>query len=335
MSSQDPRFVDYSHNNFGSIPPTIFEDVTSSDFIFLSVANNSLSGPIPTSLCNTRSLQILDLSHNNLSGTIPPCVLKNHKHLKMLSLRGNNIHGVIPDRFSSKCTLRTLDLSKNKLGGKIPKSLANCKSLTVLNLGHNQFDDSFPCTLPWSLRVLVLRSNRFHGGLRCDERWPDLQILDMVSNNFSGTLNLSSWRGMMLQGDGHLRLNRSTSDCKDMVTLSVKGVEVNLVKIWPDFTSIDLSCNNFHGDIPDAIGNLTSLYVFNLSQNTLAGTIPKSLGALTELGSLDLSQNQLTGRIPEELARLTFLSILKYVVQSAGGNHPKWPSIPNIFGRLV
>ncbi|KAH6763521.1 hypothetical protein C2S52_020954 [Perilla frutescens var. hirtella] len=123
---------------------------------------------------------------------------------------------------------------------------------------------------------------------------------------------------MMLQSNAHLRPNRSVSNLlggdifyyKDEVTLTVKGIVVNLVKIWPDFTSIDLSCNNFHGGIPHEVGNLSSLYLLNLSHNALTASIPKSLGALTELGSLDLSFNQLRGRIPEELARLTFLSIL-------------------------
>ncbi|XP_047968388.1 receptor-like protein 35 isoform X3 [Salvia hispanica] len=94
------------------------------------------------------------------------------------------------------------------------------------------------------------------------------------------------------------------------VTLTVKGYEEKIVKIWPDFTCIDLSSNHFEGEIPDGIGNLTSLYLLNLSRNSLTDEIPRSLGALAELGSLDLSSNKLTGRIPDELAKLDFLSFL-------------------------
>ncbi|XP_047958887.1 receptor-like protein 33 [Salvia hispanica] len=118
--------------------------------------------------------------------------------------------------------------------------------------------------LPLSLRVLVLRSNRFQGDLRCSKSWPDLQILDISSNDFSGRLNLlnfSSLRGMMLQSPTHRRLNRSNSNFlgyysfyHNEVTLTVKGIEVKLVKIWPDFTSIDMSSNRFQGEIPGAIG---------------------------------------------------------------------------------
>ncbi|XP_042016951.1 receptor like protein 22-like [Salvia splendens] len=286
---------------------------------FLFLANNRLTGVIPTSICSISRLMVLDLSFNNLIGSIPPCLLQESYYLKVLNLRGNNFIGVIPDTFNWECGLKTFDVSDNNLGGKIPKSLANCVELAVMNVGNNNFDDSFPCmALPESLKVLVLRSNRFHGELRCGKSWPDLQILDISSNHLSGTLdslNFSSWRGMMLQSQAHLR--RSPSDIlnasylyRDEVTIIVKNVEVRLVKIWPDFTCIDLSSNHFEKEIPDAIGSLTSLYLLNLSHNSLTHAIPRSLGALTELGSLDLSSNKLTGRIPDELTKLDFLSFL-------------------------
>ncbi|KAG6402237.1 hypothetical protein SASPL_139113 [Salvia splendens] len=286
---------------------------------FLFLANNRLTGVIPTSICSIPVLMVLDLSFNNLNGSIPPCLLQESYYLQVLNIRGNNINGVIPDTFNWECGLKTFDVSDNNLGGKIPKSLANCVELAVMNVGNNNFDDSFPCmALPESLKVLVLRSNRFHGELRCGKSWPELQILDISSNHFSGTLdslNFSSWRGMMLQSQAHLR--RSASDIlsandlyRDEVTLTLKNVEVKLVKIWPDFTCIDLSSNHFEKEIPDAIGSLTSLYLLNLSHNSLTHAIPISLGALTELESLDLSSNKLTGRIPDELTKLDFLSFL-------------------------
>lgn len=99
-------------------------------------------------------------------------------------------------------------------------------------------------------------------------------------------------------------------DYRNEVTLTIKGLELKLVRIWPQFASIDFSCNNLHGEIPNAIGDLTSVYLLNLSHNSITGTIPKSLGKLRQLGSMDLSVNQQEGEIPKELAQLTFLSVL-------------------------
>ncbi|XP_047968371.1 receptor-like protein 33 isoform X1 [Salvia hispanica] len=298
----------------------------SSNFIDSTVllANNRLTGMIPSSFCNASFFRDLDFSFNNLSGSIPPCLIKKNLVSQVLNLRGNKISGVIPDQFSSGCDLETFDVSNNNLGGKVPMSLGNCTSLLVMNVADNNLEGSFPCMLSFSLRILVLRSNRFQGDLRCSKSWPDLQILDISSNSFSGHLNLlnfSSLRGMMLENSTHL--NRSNSHFlgddgfpgadiyyHNEVTLTVKGYEEKIVKIWPDFTCIDLSSNHFEGEIPDGIGNLTSLYLLNLSRNSLTDEIPRSLGALAELGSLDLSSNKLTGRIPDELAKLDFLSFL-------------------------
>lgn len=44
----------------------------------LALGGNSLEGPVPTELCKLQSLHILDLSQNNLSGSIPSCFGQMH-----------------------------------------------------------------------------------------------------------------------------------------------------------------------------------------------------------------------------------------------------------------
>ena len=85
---------------------------------------------------------------------------------------------------------------------------------------------------------------------------------------------------------------------------------MEFVKILTIFTSIDLSNNGFHGEIPDLVGTLKDLIVLNLSSNNFIGRIPSSLGNLIELESLDLSRNKLLGEIPRQLTSLTFLAYL-------------------------
>ncbi|XP_047983427.1 receptor-like protein 19 [Salvia hispanica] len=324
-------YVDYSSNHFQQPIPVNIGDFDSFT-IFFSLANNNLSGTIPQFLCNATRLQVLDLSDNNLSGNIPNCLLKSST-LGVLNLKRNKISGVIPDLFSSTCGLKTLDLSQNNLGGRIPLSIANCTSLEVLNVGNNKIDDTFPCKMKHSssLRVLVLRNNKFHGNISCSEvkgSWPNLQIIDIAFNNFSGEISprfITSWQGMMQKNGrgGFIHFQGSVSFYyQDAVTVTIKGLELELVKILTIFTSIDFSSNNFIGDIPHTVGDLSSLHLLNLSHNSFSGEIPSSIGNLKQLESLDLSANHLSGRIPQDLSSLNFLSFLNLSYNNLKGKIP-------------
>ncbi|KAH0637921.1 hypothetical protein KY289_037836 [Solanum tuberosum] len=331
-------YLDYSSNNFSnSIPLDIVNYLGFASFF--SVANNGITGRIPESICNVSYLQVLDFSNNALSGTIPPCLLEYSTNLGVLNLGNNKLNGIIPDSFPIGCALQTLDLSENKLQGRLPKSLVNCKLLEVLNVGNNRLVDHFPCILrnSNSLRVLVLRSNQFNGSVQCDatrNNWKNLQIIDIASNNFTGVLNaefFSNWKGMMVADDyvetgrNHIQykfLQLSNLYYQNTVTITIKGLELELVKILRVFTSIDFSSNRFQGVIPDTIGNLSSLYVLNLSHNALEGPIPKLIGKLQMLESLDLSTNHLSGEIPSELASLTFLAALNLSFNTLFGKIP-------------
>ncbi|KAL7163577.1 hypothetical protein ACSBR2_039648 [Camellia fascicularis] len=103
----------------------------------------------------------------------------------------------------------------------------------------------------------------------------------------------------------------------------LKGNEVVLPRILTIFTTIDLSHNKFRGEIPNAIGKLYGLRLFNLSHNNLIGNIPSSLGNLCLLESLDLSSNQLSGKIPSQLTSLTFLCMLNFSQNHLEGRIPR------------
>ncbi|KAM7528626.1 hypothetical protein LguiB_032036 [Lonicera macranthoides] len=336
---QTSIYVDYSSNFFNSsIPIDIGYNLT---FAYLfSIANNNLTGTIPISICNASYLEVLDMSNNSLSGSMPWCLIGwSDKTLGVLNLGKNQLSGNISGIFQETCGLKTLDLHENLLEGNVPESLANCTELEVLNLGHNRINDTFPCFLSNSsnLHVLVLRSNMFHGGIHCpgvNQSWPNLQIIDIASNYFTGHLvpkQFLNWKAMMhAAGDlktkaNHLRFkvpNYIELYYQDTVTITNKGQQMELVKILTIFTAIDFSNNYFEGDVPETIGELKSLYFLNLSHNSLTGSIPPLFGNLKELESLDLSVNKLIGKIPLELASLTFLSVLNLSYNKLTGKIP-------------
>ncbi|CAN1813398.1 Receptor-like protein 34 [Linum perenne] len=319
-----PSYVDISHNHYsGSFPTEFFNNQYFRAF-FLSLSNNRFTGIIPTSICNLANLEVVDFSNNYFNGTIPSCLSKDLKRLSVLDLRGNMLSGKIPDTFQASCALQTLDLSNNQLEGRIPKSLENCTMLEVLDVGNNKISDVFPCIqgIKSSLRVLIFRNNLFHGSLWCSygdlTTWQQLQIVDLAFNNFSGPLNdkfLLTWEAMMQDRKEtndiiHFQPRRRKEYYRNSITVSMKGLELKLVKILTIFKSIDLSSNNFDGPIQEVIGKFKAIQVLNLSHNAFSGEIPSEFGNLSNVESLDLSHNKLTGKIPNELTGLTFLSCM-------------------------
>ncbi|XP_075645260.1 receptor-like protein 7 [Castanea sativa] len=312
-----------------------------STLIYL-VSNNMLSGKVSSLICSLNSLYALDLSHNHLSGTLPPCLGNFSSFLSILNLRSNYFHGMIPQVCTKKSSLKMLDLSENQLEGWLPRSLANCAELEFLILGNNRLHDVFPYwlgKLP-ELKVLILRSNRFHGDMgspATNFEFQKLRILDLSYNNFRGKLPLGyfkNWIAMKNVSEAHLTYMQAIATINLLgfalnenydysMTITNKGVKTVYAKILDFFTAVDLSCNKFDGGIPEVIGNLKVLHLLNLSNNFLTDRIPSSLGDLQQLESLDLSRNKLSGEIPQQLTKLIFLEVFNVSYNNLTGPIPQ------------
>ncbi|KAJ4912186.1 putative inactive leucine-rich repeat receptor-like protein kinase [Raphanus sativus] len=72
---------------------------------------------------------------------------------------------------------------------------------------------------------------------------------------------------------------------------------------------LDLSRNNFYGDLPSNMASLGPLLTkIDLSYNQFSGEIPASLSDIKFLNILMLQHNQFTGQLPPELASLPRLA---------------------------
>ncbi|KAL7150212.1 hypothetical protein ABFS83_05G095500 [Erythranthe nasuta] len=80
--------------------------------------------------------------------------------------------------------------------------------------------------------------------------------------------------------------------------------------------------NGITGEIPQEVGNLTSLTMLNLENNHLTGEIPASLGSLKRLSFLILNENNLSGSIPESLSSLSNLSEIQLANNRLSGEIP-------------
>ncbi|KAL3841256.1 hypothetical protein ACJIZ3_025847 [Penstemon smallii] len=101
---------------------------------------------------------------------------------------------------------------------------------------------------------------------------------------------------------------------------------ITLISDLKSLKWLDLSHNNFHGNIPFSFGNLSELEFLDLSFNSFEGSIPKELGVLKNLRALNISNNLLMGVIPNELQGLEKLQDLQLYTNRLNGTIPHWIS---------
>ncbi|KAE8787446.1 Phytosulfokine receptor 2 [Hordeum vulgare] len=161
-----------------------------------------------------------------------------------------------------------------------------------------------------------------------------MQIIDLASNNFSGSLS-SKWFDMLQtmmansSGEGNALASDSSFPGDQYYyyqeILTFKGHELAFTKILTTFKMIDFSNNAFDGSIPNSVGKLIALHSLNMSHNAFTGGIPSKLGDLAQLESLDFSWNKLSGVIPRELTILTYLAVLNLSCNNLTGMIPEGP----------
>lgn len=252
----------------------------------ICLSEAGISGNVPTWFWNfsVGGFALLNVSHNDLSGTIPafPAFF-----LEVIDLSSNKFEGLIPELNSG--SLYIIDLRNNSFSGPIPSSFASASQVEALALSHNHINGSIPpffCGLT-TLTVLDLSSNNLSGELpNCWNQLSRLAIIDLSNNSFFGSIpdaigSLTNLQSLHLQNNGLLgNLPFSLKNASKLVAL-------------------DIGENNLSGDIPAWVGeNLSSLVILRLKSNMFNGVIPEQLSKLSNLQFLDLSHNNLSGSIP-------------------------------------
>ena len=129
-------FLDASNNAIsGELPASL-----PLSLVEISLRNNSLEGPIPQRIKKLGFLQVMDLSHNRLSGSVP-FILFNHPSLQQLTLSFNQFTSVqSPESHGAQPSeLIALDLNDNQLHGFLPSFMASMPKLSALSLENNKF----------------------------------------------------------------------------------------------------------------------------------------------------------------------------------------------------
>jgi hypothetical protein len=87
---------------------------------------------------------LLNMTDNNVRGTIPPELFVANPYIRWLSFSDNNIFGELPTEIGILDDLRYLSLSENEIGGSLPSEMAQMTRLNLLFVDGNNFVGPIP-----------------------------------------------------------------------------------------------------------------------------------------------------------------------------------------------
>lgn len=326
----------------------------------LDISGNLFSGSVTSDLTDLSSLVHLNLSSNNLDGTIPSG-FGNLKRLKYLDLHCNKFSGDIMDLISELGVVVQLDLSCNQFGGSLDIGLANSSfvstiqylnvsnnalvgelfshdgmpyfdSLEVFDASGNQLHGTIPeFNFVVSLRVLRLGNNLLSGSIP-EELLLDssmiLSELDISMNHLEGpvgSITSSTLAKLNLSSNKLSGLLPSKIGNCAIIDLSNNNFSGNLSRIqrWGNYVEVmNLSSNSLEGTLPAITSQFLKLTSFLASNNSVEGVLPPVIGTYPELAVIDLSFNQLTGFLLPSLFNSTTLTAIKLSSNNFSGPIP-------------
>ncbi|CAM8887335.1 unnamed protein product [Rhodiola kirilowii] len=262
------KLVSIQHLNFSSNQLTGALPESMADLGLLQVLNlgeNQMSGCIPVSLGYCYKLAVINLRNNHFNGSIPPALFD--LGLDDIDLSGNELTGSIP-KGSSRVfeSLKAMDLSSNRLSGNIPAELGLFSNLRLLNLSWNSLQSTIPPEIGYfqNLTVLDLRNCGLSGGIPadlCDSR--NLNILQLDGNSLTGSIP------------------DEIGNCSSLYLLSLSHNELSgpiprTLSLLSKLEILKLENNELSGEVPMELGSLTELLAVNISYNKLNGRLPVS-----------------------------------------------------------
>ena len=218
----------------------------------LDVSDNNLTGTLPAGLASLEQLQELTLSTNLFSGQLPAAwgAPGAFKQLTYLELSSIDVTGGLPAAWGSPHGFQKIRVlycqDSVQLGGTLPESWAS--------------PDAFP-----NVQEMILYNSSIGGTIPASwgspDGFPKLQRLNLGSSSLQG--NIPAFNNAALAG-------LDLADCK---------LNGSLDMFWRSsapMQAVSLSSNHISDSLPDVPGALRELTLLNLGDNQMTGTVPLS-----------------------------------------------------------
>ena len=174
---------------------TLIEPVM--EVVRLELSNNNLQGTVPPELQYVSQLMELNLSHNKLSGKLPQDDSLGHfRRLTALHLEHNRLTGSIPLALGKNLILKHLRLDHNSLKGSIPDEMVrNLRNLQHWSLAHNRLlTGRIPTDIAGLRKIQVLE-------------WNDNQLTGPLPSGLSQLTTLRKFCCFLFVGVGRIGFN--------------------------------------------------------------------------------------------------------------------------------
>lgn len=235
------------------------------------------------------TLEILAVSDCSLYGELDAGALEPFGALQVLDLSLNNIAGTLPPLAAAAAGLRVLNLGTNSfVADELPASWAGMANLTDLVLFRNFVGGLLP---PWLGLLRSLESFDY-----------TLTLLGgPLPASLANLTALESWQGGFTFTTGPLPDLSMARDTLQVFSCPSCLLTGTIPPAWSQLTqlrSLILSSNSLSGTIPDIFGAMTQLEVVILEKNALlTGRLPPSLTVQPHLRWLCVQWCALTGEL--------------------------------------
>ena len=254
------------------------------NIMILEAANNNIGGTIPPQIVQSPNLEIVQLAHNLLTGTVP-CFPSNS--LRLVDLDINLLTGTVPVCLF-KDSMITIQLSSNLLHGTLParwgRSIPGCDGIPTMESSSLESCPGLAfvpsqhictgCTSDGVTRITSSNVGQFY------------PHAELGGHNYANFGARPAWAP--LENLGAVTIANAQLD----------GTIPGDIDMLPNLNTLDLSQNKLGGVLPDGFfSDRPSLYRFKVPHNEISGTLPPIGANMATLKFLHVDHNHLSGRI--------------------------------------